>query len=99
MKDTPITLEGVSVDDDGWKIDNDSSAIIPRTVRLFEFRDADVQNRKLVFRMKMRTEPTAAKTNPISARPRLVCRALRKRPATELLNRPRTHSSRRRPAL
>jgi serine/threonine protein kinase len=53
-KDTPITQDGVTATADGWKIEN--TDFQRRTVRLFEVRDLDVKDCRLVFRLQMKTE-------------------------------------------
>jgi serine/threonine protein kinase len=55
-KDVPITQDGVTptADADGWKIENTDYP--KRTVRLFEVRDLDVKDCRLVFRVQMKTE-------------------------------------------
>jgi uncharacterized protein (TIGR03067 family) len=55
-KDTPLTQDGVTPTADGWKIDNHDFG--ERTVRLFEVRDLDVKDCRLVFRVRMKTETT-----------------------------------------
>jgi uncharacterized protein (TIGR03067 family) len=53
-KDVPITQDGVKAADDGWKIENTDYQ--KRTVRLFEVRDLEVKDCRLVFRLQMKTE-------------------------------------------
>src|SRR5262249_48327353 len=52
-KDVPITQDGVTATADGWKIEN--TDFQKRTVRLFEVRDLDVKDCRLVFRVQMKT--------------------------------------------
>jgi len=47
-----ITQDGVTSDQGGWKIQSDQ----PRTVRLFEVDDVGIENARLVYRAKLKTE-------------------------------------------
>jgi hypothetical protein len=53
-KDVPLTQDGVTATTDGWKIEN--TDFPKRTVRLFEVRDLDIKDCRLVFRVQMKTE-------------------------------------------
>src|SRR3972149_3883608 len=50
--DPPITQDGVTVDQNGWRIESREK----RTVRLFEIPDPGVEQSLLTYRVQMRTE-------------------------------------------
>ena len=58
IEDAPITKDGVSVDDGAWRIESDG----PRTVRMFEFADPDVESAMVTYRAEMRTDGLDGKT-------------------------------------
>lgn len=57
VADPTITKDGLSIDGDCWRIDFDQ----PRTVRLFEIPNPDIQQCYLSYRGQMRSEDLAGR--------------------------------------
>jgi hypothetical protein len=55
--DKPLTRDGVAAEDDGWRIE----AKAPRTVRLFEIAEPNVEDCRVIYRAKLKTENVQGK--------------------------------------